>query len=48
MNGLDVTAELLTHYVMTQQLLLYPLSVGLRLVALVHCHDDRNCRTMTI
>lgn len=46
-DGLDVAAELLAHHLVTQQLLLHPLGVGLRLVALVHRHNHRHCHTTT-
>lgn len=45
MDGLNVPTELFAHHVVGQQLLLDALGVGLRLVALVHRHNHRNCHT---
>lgn len=54
MDGLNVAAELLADDAVRQQLLLHPLGVGLRLVTLIHRHDDgdwagpnQNIRTRT-
>lgn len=45
MDGLNVSSELLADDIVSQQLPFDPLGVGLRLVALVHRHDDRHCGT---
>lgn len=45
MDGLNVSSELLTDDVVSQQLPFDSLSVGLRLVALIHRHDHRHCDT---
>lgn len=44
-DGLNVSSKLLADNIMSQQLLFDSLRVGLRLVALIHRHDHRNCDT---
>lgn len=41
-NGLNVSTELFTDDIVSQQLSLDSLSVGLRLITLIHSHDQWN------